>query len=125
MTSDQEINENGETIGKIVSIKQNLLDINYQGERYIYFDIPGNADISELTVTLHTYLGYSKNLALHTEPFISSHSVRVLKREDLRVQFYPEWSTKSDLLLSPSVPNTVYFKLMTSNLNEPIIFDKG
>jgi hypothetical protein len=85
------------------------LTLDLQGSYTFSFEIPANADMSVLTISLQTFLGYKEKGS--TAPFVSSFSVPILKKDQYTVEFYPEWSTEEKPLLAPNVPNKVYFQV--------------
>lgn len=68
------------------------------------FEIPANANIKVLSISLKTYIGLFADA-----PFVSSHSVPILKKDAFTVQFFPEFATDGNFMLAPNVPNKVYF----------------
>jgi len=51
------------------------------------FDLSPDAEIEALSMPLRVYLGYSKT------PFVSQHSVPILKKDAFMVEFYSEFDT--------------------------------
>lgn len=86
-----------------------MLTLDSQGSYTFSFEIPAEADMSVLSISLQTFLGYKEKGS--TAPFVSSFSVPILKRDKYTVEFYPEWSTDDKPLLTPNVPNKVYFQV--------------
>jgi len=52
------------------------------------FDLSPDAEIEALSLPLRVYLGYSKT------PFVSQHSVPILKKDAFMVDFYSEFGTE-------------------------------
>jgi hypothetical protein len=95
--------------GSNENFSEKMLELNGQGERTIEFNIPKD-EISQdvITVAMSTYIGYSQEKG-QTPPFVSAHSVPMIKADELDVEFTTEFTINN--LLVEGVDNKVYFQV--------------
>lgn len=78
-------------------------ELNAQGEALLQFQLSPDAEITVLSMPLRVYLGYSK------QPFVSQHSIPILKKDAFLVEFFSEFGTEEKFVLKPDLTQKVYF----------------
>ena len=81
-------------------------ELNQQGEVLLRFDLSPDAEIEALSMPLRVYLGYSRT------PFVSQHSVPILKKDAFIVDFYSEFDV-GNFTLKTDLMQNVYFQVVS------------
>jgi hypothetical protein len=71
---------------------------------------------------MSTYIGYSQEKG-QTPPFVSAHSVPMIKAEDLDVEFTTEFTINN--LLVEGVSNKVYFQVTSKESQAAVEFHRA
>ena len=67
-------------------------------------------------MSIKTYLGFTQEkVKKGVFPFVSSHSIPILKKDAYKVEFYPEFTGEQykDPILVANLPQKVYFQVVS------------